>query len=105
MILRQMEYIEEQQQKKSEEEYDAGSDSHYCSDYEEEEEDESSTSETQPKNFRTCLVCHKSGHIGPKCFKLTRIKKPEERRKYLSDNQVSISPTFEEQIFHAKVCT
>ena len=92
-IQRRMEFIKEQQQKKSEEEEEEGSESEANSDSEwesEDDEDESSTSETQPKNFRTCSICQKSGHTGPKCFSLTRIKKPEERRKYLSDNQVTI---------------
>ena len=32
---------------------------------------------------KTCAVCNKQGHIGPQCFAITKIQKPEDRRKYL----------------------
>ncbi len=82
----------EQQQKKEEDDR-SESDAYWDPESDEESEDNDSeddeSSKIQPKNFRTCLICHKSGHTGPKCFRLKKIKKPEERRKYLSDNQVS----------------
>jgi hypothetical protein len=39
--------------------------------------------EQKGKTDKNCAVCLKPGHTGPNCFEITKIQKPEDRRKHL----------------------